>query len=113
MEDRASLISGTTGTADVRNARRIGCSVGGTCRAGGLAMKNDATHAVSLALGILMDPQSKQQQKRRAAIVIQRVVFKANDGLMQAAEILASVAMGEVGPSIQREANAWLVGGEN
>ena len=75
-------------------------------------MKNDAMYTVSLALGILMDPQSKQQ-KRRAAIAIQRVVFKANDGLMQAAEILASVAMGEVGPSIQREANAWLVGGEN
>lgn len=76
-------------------------------------MKNDAMYTVSQALGILMDPQSKQQQKRRAAIAIQRVVSKANDGLYQAAEILASVAMGEAGPSIEREANAWLAGGAN
>lgn len=76
-------------------------------------VKSDAVHEVSLALAILMDPDSKQQRKRRAAIAIQRVVLKANDGLLQAADILASVAMGEAGAKIERQANDWLDGGAN
>jgi hypothetical protein len=73
--------------------------------------KSNGMHVVSLGLAILMDPQAKQQQKRRAAIAIQRVVFKAEDGLRIAAEILSDVVRGESGPTIQNQANDWLTGG--
>ena len=74
-------------------------------------MSSDAVTTVRMALWVMQNPKSSDTDRARCVDIIEQTICKADDGLRQAAAILAAVASDDVSDKTQKAAAAWLAGG--